>query len=111
MTRARSHHPALGTVVRCGWGGLHRKGEPIRCTCSFYSASDVEVIAEQLVVAGWTKRRVRVPKAHRNELGARVTQYLCPEHTRHVATLAQVRTATRAATAAARAGDPERPSA
>lgn len=92
---ARSHHPALGTVIRCGWGNLLRRGESIRCTCTFYSASDPDIIAEQLAIAQWAKRRVRVPKIHRHDFGARVTQYLCPSHARHVARLREDKAARR----------------
>lgn len=98
----RASHAIMGTNIRCGWGCLHRRGEDRRCTASFHSYSDPEVITSQLEAADWTRRRVRVPKAHQGELGARVVQYLCPEHSRHVAKLRDERAQQRAAKAAAK---------
>ena len=78
---SRVCHPIFGNVVRCGHGHFHRKGEDQPCDEKFYSASDPEVLTEQLTLAGWTRRRMRVPKAFQAELKkARVTQYLCPGH-------------------------------
>lgn len=79
---SRVCHPIFGNVVRCGYGHFHRKGETSPCEEKFYSASDPEVLTEQLALAGWTKRRVRVPKAFRAQHGGieRATQYLCPGH-------------------------------